>query len=188
MTKINLLPPKIKKDIELKKKNREAVLNLTKVLFSLVAATIIGSIVWWHLNSKIKLSEEILQNVSQSIEKYGNLEQEAKKTADKIDKIDKIEKNLDHWSPLMREIQELIPQDTTLTKLSISTDPKVRCEIIGYAKDKASISALRDNMENSDYFEYVDIVNTTTESPSGEKTERENFNIGFSLEKGALDE
>lgn len=188
MNSINLLPPDIKESIAQKKKNGVILglfyRSLLLAVFVLVITT--GTYLYFQKNSQKVASE--LEVATQSVSGYGQLEEQAAKIADKLSAIKAIEAKLNHWSGTVAEIQKVMPTGVYLSKASLNSDNKVRGELSGFAKNKEGIAALRDAMEASTYFEYVDIESASTETNPKTGDDLESFVLSFSLEKGALDE
>lgn len=188
MSNINLLPPDIKSSIEQKKKNTVVRNILIKMVWIIVLTVAISVGCWFYLDYSSGDLDETMAAKEESISKYGTLENKAKNAADKISSVKKIEGNLNHWQGLIAEIQSVMPSGAYLSKVSIYSDGKNRAEMTGFAKTKENIATLRDALEKSKYFEFVDIDSAATQSNPRDGAEIETFNISFSLEKGALDE
>lgn len=186
MINVNLLPPEIKDEIAQSKKNRKVVLVLWKLLFIIIFYLVLigGFYYWFSLN--LKNTSEELTNKEKDIEKYGTLEQEAKNIADRLNTIKQIQADTFVWSGTIDEIMKVVPSGVSLKSIKIDSVSKNRNQITGDANSKTEVASLRDSLEKSDKFQYVDIeASTTVKDPSNNK-ELENFTISFSLEKGAL--
>jgi Tfp pilus assembly protein PilN len=188
MNSINLLPPDIKATLDQKKKNVLVLGVLYKSVWILAFVVGIITATWFFLEANAKNVDLELAKKNEEISSFGTLENQAKKVADKISSIKKIEGNLNSWESLITEMQKAMPSNTYLSKLSISSDGKVRASIAGLSKSKTNIASLRNALEESKYFEYVDIENASTDIDPKTGVDIENFSLSFSLEKGALDE
>lgn len=188
MNSINLLPPDIKSGLEQKKKNLLIKNILVKAVWAFLFTVSVTIGAWFYLNySAGNIDSEMAAN-EEAISKFGTLENKAKKAADKISTVKKIEGNLNHWENIVAEIQRVMPTGTYLSRVSLNSDSKIRATMTGFAKSKENIASLRDALENSEYFRYVDIDSAATQSDPRTDTEVETFTISFSFEKGALDD
>lgn len=186
MIKVNLLPPEIKDEITQSKKNRRVLVVLWKLIFIILIYFILlgGFYYWFSMNLK-KTSEELTVK-EEEIKKYGILEEEAKNIADRLNTIKQIQSNSNVWPGVIDEIMKIIPGGISLKSVKIDSVVKNRNQITGDANSKTEVASLRDSLEKSKKFQYVDIeASTTVKDPAGNK-EYENFTISFSLEKGAL--
>ncbi len=188
MSNINLLPQGIKQNLEQKKKNRETLKFFTKTLLTLVLVIVISGTTWLFLTNGLRSINLAVEKKNEAIKKYGSLEEESKNTAEKLNTIKLIANSTNSWSPIIEEIRKVMPTGTYLSEISMSADTKTRGEMIGFAKTKDSIATLRNTLEDSTYFQFVDIENIATEEDPTTGIERESFTLSFSFTEGALDE
>lgn len=188
MNKINLLPEDIKKDIEQSKRNKKVLSYLIRsaFLFVLVIGTTVGLYVYMHSQLGTYLSD--IESKEIGIIKYGNLEDEARSLSERLTSIERIDAGSNTWSLVVAEIQEVMPSGAYLSSIKIDSDTKTRNTISGIATNKSVVAALRDSLEDSDKFEYVDIESSNIVKDPETKREVENFVISFSLSAEALDE
>jgi hypothetical protein len=188
MNSINLLPPDIKSSLEQKRKNVIVLSIFRKSLWILllISGIIVGT--WFYLESSARNVDNELAKGNEAIAAFGNLETQAKKVSEKITAVKKIEAGLNSWEGVVAEIQKVMPSGTYLSRMSLDSNSKNRATMTGYAKNKQNIASLRDALENSDYFEFVDIESASTENNPRTGVDIETFTLSFSLEKGALDE
>ena len=86
----------------------------------------------------------------------------------------------------MAEIHNVMPAGAYLVSIKLDSDSKVRDQIAGMARSKQDVAALRDAMDKSAKFEYVDIESSSTQYDSASQKDVENFTITFAITKGAL--
>lgn len=188
MSNINLLPPNIKESIEQKKKN-SMVLGLfyKSLIYALIIIVVtVGAYIYLENNTNNIAAKLAVAN--EQINGYGQLEEQSTRVSEKLLAIKTIEKKLNHWTDVVAEVQKVMPSGVYLSKTSLNADNKIRGEISGFAKTKNGIATLRDAMEKSEYFEYVDIEEAATETNPKTGEDLESFTLTFSLQKGALDE
>jgi vacuolar-type H+-ATPase subunit I/STV1 len=188
MSNINLLPPDIKTSLEQKKKNLIVRNLFFKSLWIFVFTLGITAGTWFYLENTARNVDEDLALANEAVSSFGSLETQARKVSEKITAIKTIENGLNHWQNVIAEVQKVMPTGTSLSKLSLNSNSKTRATMTGYAKDKQSIATLRDSLETSEYFEYVDIESASTQDDPKTGTDIETFTLSFSLQKGALDE
>jgi Tfp pilus assembly protein PilN len=186
MINVNLLPPEIRAEQKTAKENRK-ILRLIFMLgglFVLLSSIFGGQL--WYFNNKLNEANQSLAQKEQSIKKYVDVENKSKKISERINTIGQIMDNSNNWSKVLEEIQTIMPSGVTLSNIKIDSSGKTRNTITGYALSKKEVAALREAMDNSGKFEYVDIESSSTESNPNLGREVENFTITFALTKGAL--
>lgn len=186
MNKINLLPPEFKKEIEQAKKNSKtlnATLKTAAFILIVLAIYLAGL---WQFTNLLNAETRAYNDNQEKIETYGNLEEKSKKISERLNTIRSIDRNSPKWSGVIEEIQKIMPSGIYLTKVKMDNLSKTRNKISGYARSKQEVAALRDLMDKSEKFEYVDIESTSTVKDPNTKKDAESFNISFSLSKEAL--
>jgi len=186
MINVNLLPPEVKKEIAQAKKNRQIRALFFKTFLLLLLVLLISLAAWFYFDNTLKKTSSELKTKEGSIVQFGTIEEKSKKIAERLDSIRQIEENTNHWSGVMAEIQKIIPNGIYLSSVKMDEDSKNRGQISGFAESKQNVAALRDAMDKSNKFQYVDIENSSTSNDPIKKREVESFTISFSLEKGAL--
>lgn len=188
MNSINLLPPEIKATLEQKRKNVVVLGIFRKSLwiFLLTSGIVIGT--WFFLENSARTVDDDLAKGNEAIAAFGNLETQSKKVSGKITAVKTIEGSLNSWEGVVAEIQKVMPGGTSLSRMSLDSNSKNRATMTGYAQNKQNIATLRDALENSEYFEFVDIESASTENNPQTGVDIETFTLSFSLEKGALSE
>jgi Tfp pilus assembly protein PilN len=186
MINVNLLPPDIKEEIAQTKKNGQIVKVFWKLIFLILIYLLLsGGFYYWFSLEQNKTANELAKK-EEEIKKYGILEQEAKNIADRLNTIKQIQSNTFVWSGTIDEIMTVVPTGVSLKSVKIDSVNKNRNQITGDANTKTEVASLRDSLEKSNKFQYVDIEASTTIKDPAKNREYENFTISFSLEKGAL--
>lgn len=186
MINVNLLPPEIKQDIAQSKKNHSAVGYLKKSILLVLVLLGVLTADYFYLNSRLSAASSNLTQKEESLKKYGELENKAKKLSDRITDIKEIIKNTNVWSGTINEITKIMPDGVFLTSVKMDSNAKVRASVSGKATSKKEVAALRDAMEQSGKFEYVDIETSNTSFDTTLNKDLETFTLSFSLTKGAL--
>lgn len=188
MNSINLLPKKIKEEIEQTKINKKTRLYLFKSLVILAFILIIISMLIFYFNQQNAKTELLLSERQKSIDSYGNLEAESRIFAERLNTISRIDREINYWSFIFEEINKIMPNGAYITSLSMDADRKNRSRLTGFALSKNTVATLRNSMDQSDKFEYIDIESSSTVVNQNSSKEEENFIITFSLKKDALKE
>jgi Tfp pilus assembly protein PilN len=158
-----------------------------KSFFWIFAILVIIVICWVYFDVQFKGISDLVNRKKESIQKYSAIEADSAKISDRLDIIAKIEEDIYSWPTVISEIQESMPSSVSLTSIKISSDKKTRSEISGIANSKSTVASLRNLLEDSDKFEYVNIEKSETSEAQRGK-EIETFILTFSLSKGALNE
>lgn len=182
---INLLPKEIKEDIAQSKKNKRALNYLYKSFFWITITFTIILICWIYYSVQISGISDLINRKEISINKYSEIEIKSKEIADRLKTIKKIDNELYTWPKVLEEIQKAMPSGATLTSLSLNPEKNQRSEITGKAKTKSTVASLRNLLEESEKFEFVNIERSST-SDDVKEGEIESFTITFSLTEGAL--
>lgn len=186
MISVNLLPPEMQAEIADSKKNRLVISALYQIIAVLIAALLLLGGFYYYFQTTLAAKKATYEQKTKTILRFGILEENARKIADKIDTIKKINDDGYRWSGIFDEINQIVPTGVSLNSIKIDTYNKARGQITGYAASKTHVAVLRDALEKSSKFQFVDIENSTTQEDPVTKREVESFTISFSLEKGAL--
>lgn len=186
MININLLPPEKQEFLAQSKKNARALKNLKIVVTLLVVSLIAYSIPYSILYLKTKEITTKERAAEDAIKPFAPLENKAKKSSEKITAVKNIMAANNNWPKLISELQKITPTGVTFSSLSIEADSKLRQSVSGDADSKKAVAALRDAMEASPLFEYVNIESDTTTASSKDAKAVENFNLSYSITKGAF--
>lgn len=188
MNRINLLPNEVKSDIEQSKRNKKVLSYLLRSIFVLLLILAATVALHFYINSELSGYLTDIAEKEQSVLKYGSLETDAKNLSERLVSIEKIDASSNTWSPVIAEIQEAMPSGAYLSSVEIDSETKTRNTIAGIASNKSVVAALRDSLEESDKFEYVDIESSNLVTDPNSGKEVENFVISFSLSAEALNE
>lgn len=186
MNSINILPPEIKQEIQQAKRNSKAVSYLFRSILLSGIVILISISTFLFLNYSLKKANDNLGQKEEEITKFGSLETQAKNIADRIASIRNITNASNKWSEVIGEIQNIMPSGIYLRTVKMDDAVKGRGQMTGIARTKNEIASLRELMEKSKKFEFVDIEMSSTTEDLRTKSPIETFTISFSLEKGAL--
>jgi Tfp pilus assembly protein PilN len=186
MISANLLPPEVKDEIAQTKENRALVgyILLAALIFVLTLTVFLAS--WYYFSDSLETSQRLLTTKQSENGKYGAISEKSRALAKRITTIKSIDANTNTWSGVITEIQKVMPSGAYLVSVKIDSDSKVRGQISGIAASKQIVASLRDSLEKSSKFQYVDIDSSRTEVNTQTQKDEENFTLSFSLEKGAL--
>lgn len=185
MINVNLLPDEIKQEIEQTKKNAQVLSLLGRFsLFFLIYLLILTGF-FFYLNGEVKKSNLELGEREAAMSKYNTLEEKSRRIADRINTVKKIDNASFRWSGLIEEMGNVVPGGVYLNSVKIDPAGKGRNQLTGYARSKQEVAALRDSMEKSSRFRYVDIERSSSGTGANDNSQ-ESFTISFSLERDAL--
>lgn len=156
MKTLSLLPPEIREEIELSKKNAKL---RQYFYFSVMTATCLMVVymvaIFFLYTQKTELERQKVLAKDQ-ISSQETSFAKAKDLSSRIDLIKKIIKNSINWNLLFSEVAKQTPQnvqiDTFVTK---KNDPRVK--VNGTALTDKDAVAFKENLAKSEMFEYVDI-------------------------------
>ena len=188
MNSINLLPKKIKGEYRSSKKNR---VMLSAFISTLVLSTILIGILFAsqsYLNKKYTSAEKELIEKEKSIEKYGNLEQDATKLETRLKNAKEIIDKKVYFTKALAQIGSSVPPQMYILEIEAEKDTAERGKILGSAENKNQIAAFIEVLEDTGSFEYVDLDVTERTVDPFLGVVKENFTISFSINKKDIDE
>jgi Tfp pilus assembly protein PilN len=186
MINANLLPPDVKSEITQTKKNRVIVRYFGYAVLIFVVAIAIFLTTRYYFSQNLTDAQKSLEQKQNENKKYGAVTERTQSYVKKINTINSIDTNSNKWSGVIIEVQKVMPSGAYLTSVKMDSDGKVRGQISGYAASKQIVASLRDSLEKSSKFQYVDIDSSKTQVEPTSQKEQEYFALSFSLEKGAL--
>lgn len=186
MINVNLLPPDIKSEISQSKRNKEIRSLVWKVALVLLFVSAISVLTLLYFYSEKQSASGEFDEKTKAIKAFGNIEEKSKNLSDRINSVKMITAETNKWSGVIEELQKIIPSGIYLSSLRIDSTQNNRNQISGFAKSKNEVATLRDEMEKSSKFQYVDIESSTTSFDQTKKIDVETFTLSFSLEKGVL--
>lgn len=186
MINVNLLPDEIKTNLAQAKKNSAVTGLLYRILGLVVIAVVIFLGFNFYFEQDLKQQKFLYEQTQQKISGYGELQESARRVAEKLTTIKKIKATNSVWSGLIEEVNKVVPAGIYLNSVKVDSNIKIRGQLTGFGISKNEVATFRDNLEKSDKFEFVDIEKSTTQIEPTSKKEIENFTITLSIEKGAL--
>src|SRR3990172_8402521 len=111
MNSINLLPPEIKEQYEISKKNRTLLNFLMETIFVilLISAALFLSAV--YLKTKLNLVSTKVEEKEQSIVKYGSLERDTKSLNERLNSVKKIMSQRIYFSKALDQLWQATPNN-----------------------------------------------------------------------------
>lgn len=199
MITINLMPEKLKENIDYSKKNRQAAKYFSVlILFGfLLAVSFITCFVF--LKRTDVFYRENISDSEAVISGYNKTVQGAKNLKEKVDSIEKIKRDYKYWTGLNKIFMELSPASVYITILELEEDINVakkaktadsrsakKIKITGYSKDKKTVGLFRDALEGTDEIVKADIQSVTKVPVDSENLLPNFFTIDVVLDEGAF--
>lgn len=174
---INLLPPKLKKEKELKRFFNLAVISLSLIFIILLLFT--GIIYSADLSTKNQISKTDSDILEQTVtlKKLSTTEQKVGVINSKLDKIGQIDSARVIWSNVIKDMANDTPQKVQIKTLSMNKETN-KVELSGSAATRRDIAAFKDKIEESKYFKNV----TFYTSSHSTETDSYSFNMSCELE------
>lgn len=156
MFTLDLLPPKEKEQINIKKAYSLAK-NLIILLFLVVGIAsvfLIGAryIIRGDLENITKQNNLIIQS-------YEGLNQDTRKYNNELKRLSKIQEENIEFSEILIKINELIPSQITLNGLSmnLSSEKEIAIHISGFAKNRNNLINLREILNSSAFVKDIEL-------------------------------
>lgn len=188
MSNLNLLPPEIKEQYEISKKNRTLLnifIGIILLIVLISAALFLGGV---YLKTKLNLVNTEVEAKEQSITKYGTLEKDAKELNERLGAIKKIMSQRIYFSKALDQLWSSTPSQLFVLELDLEKDASKRGKIIGTAETKKDVADLVKSLEQKEAFEYVNIEDSTISLDDFLQRRIENFTLSFSLKTKSLNE
>ena len=170
MIRLNLLSPLNKKRTE----EKLLYISIKNLLGTLLIFAVFSAIIL--LSAKVILAnnfQTIIEQTTLIVKEYGGVNQKIKEINQKINTVGKTQEKFTAWSDILSKISNLIPENTTVTVLTLSR-PDGRIILKGTAKTRDDLLGLKSNLENSELFSLVKI-------PFSNLLTRENIDFEFEL-------
>jgi Tfp pilus assembly protein PilN len=184
MTRLNLLPPEIRKEILLSKKNarlRQYVYYSIMVSLAFVALFgVVMFIIWTR-------QDEATRRISLAKQQIEEQDVDFKKATDlysRINLIKKIKKDSLDWKLILTELGKQTPGGVLTDSITYSKTDN-RLKITGLSVSDTETVAFKEALSKSDYFNYVDIENTSEAKDDAGRTAR-SFSLSLSLKLDKL--
>ena len=159
---INLLPPKDRQAIEVAKRNTilRRYLELAILGVLLLALLIVGS--FYFLKIQEKNTRKTLDLNNQKLNELIPVQEEAEKLSSSINTISSLINDDAKFSKMLVEIGQLMPANSVLSGLQISSvDKDAPLSITAQVNNEQTAAILRNNLVASDLFEKAEIKTIT---------------------------
>jgi Tfp pilus assembly protein PilN len=153
MKYINLLPKEEQKEIRLEKMNSRLTNLFIWIFISLLVLALAFVIARLYLGSAMDRYSNLIEQQKQAVAKQENKEVKDQLLEFNSDLNNLVELNKHHarWSEVMIAFARLVPEDVSIdTFMADRLSGKI--SIMGFAKNRDSVLALRNNILDSEYF------------------------------------
>lgn len=150
---INLIPPKLKKE----KQYRKIIgigfsFAMVVFLFLFITTGTLMAANYYYQSDLSKLKKQV-DDQSQTIKKYTNLEKEVTSTNKKLEIINQIDSGRIIWSNIISEMAASTPTAVQIKQFSSGAEGRIT--IIGVAETRRDIAKFKDKLESSKNFQNV---------------------------------
>jgi Tfp pilus assembly protein PilN len=183
MTRLNLLPPEYRVDIETSKKNAALYQNLIKVIAGLVLAGafmgVIGYIVWNNQSVAQASRDDAYDQVSA----FTAVQNTARDLNSRLSLIQKLRDDRIDWAKVFSEITKSTPANVRLTDIDFTNASTDRIAFSGFALSNTDVGSFRELLSNSTLFKFVDIESVTAgNDPSNSSRSGVNFVLSMTMD------
>lgn len=178
---VNLIPPKFKKEKELRKTVSFVFSFLILIFLILVVLACI--IYTADLKSKSDLAkvQSRINDQEASLIKLADIEKKVETINSKFTKIEGADKKRVVWSNAIEDIASRTPTQMQIKSLTLNSDTN-KISVTGAAATRSDIANFKDKMEQSKYFKNVTFFSST------ENSEGQDFSFDLSCELKASNE
>ena len=182
MTRLNLLPPEIKKEIDYSNSNARLYQFLVRLIacgfFVLTAVFLIGYIVWSNQPNFL----EVRYNTYQELTKMSQVEINSRDLYSRLILINKVRTDQFNWKKIMSEISSTLPSGVRITSYDFTNASTARVTISGFADTTSGVGLYRENLSKSKIFKYVDIESiVAAKDPADTKKTGFSFSLTMNL-------
>ncbi len=182
MIKLNLLPPKEKRKLELANLNRLVVFLAIRIAIFLFIFTLFLITTYYCLfvllkeqkrSIEINRNDVRIQHLTKMEEKIENVNQQ-------LDKINLKQKELVIWTPVLEELAKITPSGVYLMNFSYRLSGS-KINLSGWAESRDKLIRFKDSLEKSPLF-------VNLESPLSNLIKQNDINFSFTFEPALLSE
>ncbi len=177
---INILPPDLKEQITYSRRNVVARRYVFVLIFIILVTGSILTAIHWYADQQIAAYEAALEERTEEISQFENLETSVDTLNTQIDTIDTVLKQRPQFSILLADLAQVLPQGSYLNGISLSeeTDQPLQLTITAPSRDQAV--RVRQALLQSPRIGSADIQSITSKPES----DRINVNIIIAFETG----
>lgn len=164
---INLLPPKLKEEIEASKINvilRHYII-IALIFFGLLFGLMTGS--YAYANKQIAQLDNSLENRQEQRKQYSDTENKVKTLQKNISLIEKLFTNKTEFSGLLQDLAGAMPSGAYISKVSLTGDEKEPVELLINVDSPEKAGVLRNALNASERIKSVDIQSVSKNTGSG---------------------
>lgn len=172
---INLIPPQLKKEKQIKRVANLCLFALEMILVVLIFVSIAIFLANYFCKKDISSVRARILDQEITIAKYKDLEDKTSETNQKLDKIDKAMKEKTIWSNIITDLANDTPQRLQIKTLSASKDTN-KITLTGIAETRREIASFKEKLEKSNYFKNVTFYSSVYNN------EGSNFSFNLSCE------
>lgn len=161
---INLLPPKLKEEIEASKINvvlRHYII-IALIFFGLLFGLMIGS--YAYANKQIAHLNNSLENRQEQKKQYSDTETKVKTLQKNISLIEKLFTNKTEFSGLLQDLASFMPSGSYIKKVSLTGDEKKPVELLIFVDSPEKAGILRNALNASGRVKGVDVQSVSKNS------------------------
>lgn len=179
MTRLNLLPPEIRNEIALSKKNAKLRQFVYYSITAAIAMAVIYMLAIFYLYTQ-KIEFEKQKAVAQSqIADEEKTFLKAKDMYTRLELVKKIKKNSIDWIFVLNEVAKQTPGSVQIETFT-TNQTDLRVKLTGFALNDKDAVTFKENLSKSELFNYVDIESITRSKDLNGRDVR-TYVISFSL-------
>jgi Tfp pilus assembly protein PilN len=172
------MPPEIKNEINFAKKNAKLVKYLTEIAAFLVVLIGFFGVLTFVIGSEQKVATIEKNLASAQVNNQQDIVSGSQDLATRINLIGQLSNQKINWTEVLSALSASTPANVQLETANISSDPKVRTKIFGYASSNTDVVLFKDLLAGSKQFQYVDIESITPGSdPTGANRPTQVFSL-----------
>jgi Tfp pilus assembly protein PilN len=158
---INLLPAQYKEQVRFGRYNVRLrwYVGLVLVVFAGMTLTLLGAN--WYAGSELRRLEGELGVIEEQLGPVRTLSEEAKQIATKLKTLKELFAKETNYVALLEDIEKTIVKGAQLQQLELTGDETKPLEMRFIINDKLVAATLRNSLEQSDRFKFVDIQDIT---------------------------
>lgn len=183
MININLLPPQLKMQRIMAKRNASLISICLVIILVVAIIGIIARSFESTMATYLKSTKENIEKNTSQLDQYQDLQDLALLINDRWQAAQVIDKDRPFWSQILRELSNCAPADVQFENLTANIEKTPNFILQGNTTSEREIIKFKEKLEDSGFFNNVNFKSSSISSDqSGQTAVQENGRVKFTLE------
>jgi Tfp pilus assembly protein PilN len=181
MININLLPPQQKLGRRTAKVNAAVFVFCFAIMIIYLILLVVLFSIKTTLNINQRISEKGSQDITQEINSYKDVEDQAILINDRANDYNQIQSKKIFWSEILDELAKCTPDEVVISNFNASEKAKPKITISGLSDNIRNAIKFKDKLEASEMFKNA-VFDSSKEASQKDQSEKYNFTLKCDIE------